>query len=187
MAVRIPEHLQARFNLLDRLPIQRTLPAPWRAVGAFAVGGLTDVGFGDSSDLILCVSSSGRGVFDCTAGSRVARDDGRDFEFDLGNLTVAGIGPMAGQRVRTAGLSGGGPARRTIDGWNVEQHPFSFPAEELFFCAPGDTMLWTRAGETPRLTKLGGFVTQLRAFGFSPTGRAFVIATSSDLLIFIRS
>jgi hypothetical protein len=186
MALRVPKHLQERFKFLEELPIQRTLPAPWKASGVFAVGGLTEVGFADSSDLILCISSSGRGVFDCTTGSRLARDESTAFGFDLGNLVATGIGPLAGRQIRTAGLSGGGLASSTRDGWNVERHPFSFPDEELFVCPPGQTMLWTRAGETANLTKLGGFVTALRAFGFSPTGRAFVIATSSDLMIFVR-
>ncbi|MCE9530601.1 MAG: hypothetical protein K8T89_05655 [Planctomycetes bacterium] len=186
MAVRIPEHLKKRFEFLEGLRVEHTLPAPWRAAGTFAVGGLTEVGFADSSDLLICVSSAGRGVFDCMASDRIARDDSEDFEFDSGNLLVAGIGPLEGQRIRTAGISGGGLASTARDGWGVERHPFSFPDDELFFCSPGQTMLWTRPGETPRLTKLGGFVTELRAFGFSPTGRSFVIATSSDVLIYVR-
>jgi hypothetical protein len=185
--VTVPEHLKDRFELLESLRAERSLPAPWRANGTFAVGGLTDVGMADSSDLLICVSSSGRGVFDCIAGARVARDDGDDFEFDLGNLLVEGIGPLAGQRIRTAGMHGGGLARSTRDGWSVERHPFAFPDNELFVCPPGQTMLWARHGETTRLTKLAGFVTAVRAFGFSPTGRTFVVATSSDVMIFARN
>lgn len=186
MAVRVPEHLRERFDLLERLPVERDLPKPWRNVGTFAVGGLTDVGFADSSDLLLCISGSGRGVFDCLAGLRVARDDSSDFAFDLGNLIAEGIGPLAGQRIRTAGMYGGGLASGSGDGWCIERHPFSFPDDELFVSPPGHTMLWTRRDEEVRLTKLGRFVTELRAFGFSPTGRTLVVAVSSDVTIFAR-
>jgi len=37
------------------------------------------------------------------------------------------------------------------------------------------------------LTKLGGFITEIRTFGFSPTGLSFVVATSSDVIIFSRT
>jgi len=132
------------------------------------------------------MSADGLGVFDCSTGARVARDRDGDFEFDAGNLLVSGIGPLGGQRVRTAGLAGGGLAASTHDGWSVERHPFAFPDAELFIAPPGQSMLWTQQGKEVRLCKLGGFVTELRAYGFSPTGRSFVIATSSDVMTFTR-
>ena len=48
--------------------------APWSQVAVRAVGGLTEVGFADDTDLLLVVSSRGRGVFDCCSGQIVARD-----------------------------------------------------------------------------------------------------------------
>lgn len=187
MALKIPSHLKERFDALERLPTASALPAPWSGPINIAVGGLTDVGFGDSSDLLICISSNGRGVIDCLAGSKVARDDGDDFEFDAGNLLVPGIGPLAGKPVRTAGVAGGGLANGTNDGWSVQRHPFAFPDEQLFVASHGQAMLWTPLGEEMRLTKLGGFVTEVRAFGFSPTGLSLVIATSSDLIVFCRA
>jgi hypothetical protein len=151
-----------------------------------AVGGLTDVGFADSTDLLICVSSSGRGVFDCMTGTRVARDYGSEFEFDAGNLLVEGIGTLDGKKIRTAGIAGGGLATGTQDGWGVQRHPFAFPEEQLFVGPPGQTMLWTQRGVEMHLSKLGGFITEVRAYGFSPTGRTFVVATSSDVMMFAR-
>ena len=83
-------------------------------------------------------------------------------------------------------MAGGGLAARTLDGWSVEKHPFAFPEEQLFVAPPGQSMLWTPRGEKIRLSKLGGFVTELRAYGFSPTGRTFVVATSSEVMMFAR-
>jgi hypothetical protein len=186
MALRVPAHLKDRFNALERLPTELALPAPWKGAVNFAVGGLTDVGFGDSSDLLICISSSGRGVFNCVTGAKVARDDNSEFEFDTGNLLVEGIGPLSGKKIRTAGIAGGGLTIGTHDGWTVERHPFAFPEEHLFIGPPGQTMLWTQHGEEMRLSKLGGFLTELRAYGFSPTGRTFVVATLSDVIMFAR-
>ena len=177
MSVRIPSHLKERFDALQSMPVASSLPPPWSGPTSIAVGGLTDVGFRDSSDLLMCISSTGRGVIDCLAGSKIARDDSDELAFDLGNLLAAGIGPLADAQIRTAGLAGGGLPSGTQDGWSAQRHPFAFPDEQLFVAPPGQTMLWTRCGEEMRLTKLGGFVTELRAFGFSPTGRSFVIAT----------
>lgn len=187
MPLKIPPHLKQRFLELDRLPTISVLPEPWSIRTIVAVGGLTDVGFADGSDLLVCMSSAGLGVFDCLTGTRVARDNSADCNFDAGNLLVSGIGPLEGQRIRTAGLEGGGLASGTYDGWSIERHPFAYPDEELFLGPPGQTMLWTQHGIQTRLYKLGGFVTALRAFGFSPTGRSLIVATSSDLLIFART
>jgi len=49
-------------------------PEPWRHVASHGIGGLTDIGYGEGSDLLLVVSHNGRGVFDCLSGERVARD-----------------------------------------------------------------------------------------------------------------
>src|SRR5205807_821088 len=47
---------------------QQPPPLPWKETGHYAVGGLTEVGFDDQSELLLVVSQNGRGVFDCTSG-----------------------------------------------------------------------------------------------------------------------
>ena len=186
MPVQIPSHLKERFDALERLPFESAMPPPWKGPTYIAVGGLTDVGFGDSSDLLICISSAGRGVIDCLTGIKVARDDGETFAFDRENLLVAGLGPLAERQIRTAGLAGGGLASGTSDGWNVERHPFAYPSEQLFVAPPVQTMLWTPNDDEMRLTKLGDFASGLTAFGFSPTGRSFIVATSSDVTIFSR-
>ena len=80
----IPDHLQNLFRRLVSLPTSQP-PAPWREVAVHAVGGLTDVAFAESSDLLLVISSVGRGLFDCSSGDRVARDPSDDFEHDTAN------------------------------------------------------------------------------------------------------
>ncbi|MRG93420.1 hypothetical protein [Polyangium spumosum] len=165
-------------------------PAPWKRRGVHAVGGLTDVGFGRGSDLLLVVSTSGRGVIDCTGGLRVARDPsvpgpGEDDWQDTFELEVEGIGPLAGQRVRTAGLFGGGLARCTRDGWTVERLALDWPEASLLLLPPGAWIYETRPGRSAEFTKVA-VESEVRAWGFSPTGRSLVIATSSDVTVFGR-
>lgn len=183
----IPQQLKARFADLDRLTATTQVPEPWTRVGVLAVGGLTHVGFAQSSDLLLVMSSAGRGVCDCRSAVLEARDDSDDFRFDIGNLLADGIGPLAGTAVRMCGMFGGGLASKTDDGWMLERHPLSWPDDEFFLSPPGQTMLWQPAGQPLKLTKLAGFVAEIRAFGFAPTGQSFIIATASDIAIFARS
>ncbi len=164
-------------------------PAPWRSAGTFAAGGLTSVGFAPGSDLLLVVSWSGRGVFDCVTGQRVARDaDASDqANYDrAGALEVLGIGPLAGQWVRTSGLNGGGLPRSTADGWSVEWLTLDWPEDTLLLLGPGSSIYETRPGRVVQFWKIDPGVTEVRAWGFSPTGRTLLLATSSDVTFWIR-
>ncbi len=180
----VPDHLAERFSILAKLPVG-TPPAPWRRAAAVAIGGLEAVGFPDGEDLMLVLSSQGRGVIDCIRGERVARD-GEDGHIDVGTLLCSGIGPLADTQVRMSGLYGGGLANTTSDGWAIEVRPLSWPVDELILSPPGETMFWTRHGQSPNLTKLGQAGSELRAFGFSPTGRSLVLAYSSDVTVYVR-
>jgi len=180
----IPEHLVAAYKHLIGLR-ETPPPGPWRKVPTRLVGGLTDVGFLDSSDTLIVVSHDGRGVFDCVTGERLARDPSNDFEFDRANLLARGIGLLAGHLIRTAGLHGGGLALQTPDGWQLECLTLAWPRDDLFLAPPGHWVLGRAFGKPADVTRLPVFST-LHAFGFSPTGRSMVVATSSELDIYSR-
>lgn len=181
---RVPEHLRERFAYLDAVPAGDP-PAPWRRVRVVAVGGLLQVGFGAGTDLLLILSHAGRGVVDCATGDTLARDDGH-YWADRGRLEAEGIGPLAGEAVRIAGAGGGGLSQQTGDGWAVERLPLSWPAEELILSPPGEDMLVQAPAAGRGLAKLRVLPSELRAYGFSPTGLSLVVATASDVEIFHR-
>ncbi len=181
----IPNHLQTLFRRLVSLPDSKA-PLPWRAIAVHPVGGLTDVAFAESTDLLLVISSAGRGLFDCSSGERIARDPSDDFEHDTANLLAPGIGPVASQFLRTAGLHGGGLATTTADGWSLDLLTLSWPHHSLFLTPPGHGLYGSAFGRLGDTTKLATD-SEIRAFGFSPTGRAFIFATSSDLSVFNRT
>ena len=123
-------------------------------------------------------------MLDCRSGANLARDDAASFP-DPGLLTAAGVGPLEGDDVRVAGLFGGGLSRQTEDGWTVEALPLTWPDERLVLCPPSQTMFWAPEGQADP-THLPGSATSLVAYGFSPTGRTLIVATSSDVAIFHR-
>ena len=187
MKIKLPSHLKKRFRLIEKLEPVDELPKPWGKPSYIAVGGLTDIGFQDNSDLLVCISSAGRGVIDCLKCEKVARDPSMDFDFDQGNLLVEGIGNLQGCYIKMAGLSGGGLPSGTYDGWTVERHPFAYPNEQLIVASCWQSILSANHDEKVSLYKLTNFITPLIAYGYSPTGNSFVVATSSDLIVYTRN
>lgn len=156
---------------------------PWAKVADLHIGGLTDIGFAHDSDLLLVLSHAGRGLFDCTAGVRLARDSG-DYSHDTGNLIAEGIGPLAGTEIRTAGLHGGGLSLVTEDGWSAEMNFSAVPFGQVLLQAPE---YWKSEAKSPSTGRFGPFESDLHAFGFSPTGRTFIIALSSGISVYCRT
>lgn len=152
-------------------------PAPWSPARPHAVGGLVQVGYATGRDLVLVHSHDGRGVFDALTGLRVARDDGDCWDaFDEGSLTVEGIGALAGERVRVAGLFGGALPRATADGFALDEVVVRGRTRGVVLLGPGSRTLVADEG-----------VCELRAYGFSETGQSFVVATTCDLMLFARA
>lgn len=156
-------------------------PRPWRQIQTFAVGGLLEVGFAPDSDLLLVVSSQGRGLIDCLSGERIARDyePPDDAWYDEGHLRARGIGPLQSEWIRLAGLHGGGLLTIQRDGWSVESIPLDWPQTCLLLVPPRSDIYDPKG----RFTKLAVEYSPI-AFGFSETGASLVFATSSDLTIF---
>jgi hypothetical protein len=178
----VPEHLGAAVARVRAMPFADP-PPPWAPVRLPHVGGTTDIGFGPRSDLLLVVSHAGRGVFDCRTGERLARDDA-DYLIDVQALEADGIGPLAGSRVRVSGIHGGGLCRVTADGWKVEELMLDWPEPALLVEPPGTGALWP--GHETGVVKFQPDITEVRAWGFSPTGRSLVLAESGRLRVWRR-
>ncbi len=177
----LPEHLIPVVKRIEALPVSAP-PSPWRLTVQSGIGGLTDVGFGPDTELLLVVSSQGRGVFDCTTGERVARDGDVETDFhDASRMLADGIGPLNGISVPMAGLNGGGLSGGTSDGWTVDDFTLEWPHHTLLLNGP---FSWPY-NINGQLWKLGA-ESELRAFGFSTTGLSLVIATSSDVIAWSR-
>ncbi len=183
---------QYRDELRRRLRAMATAPPPppWQLTADAAVGGLVCVGIAEQSvttELVMAVSWSGRGVFDASSGELIARDRDEltgDW-FDELALEAPGIGPLDGRRVPVAGLWGGGLLRSTRDGWSVAVHAPDWPLEMVVLQPPGsDIMNERRASGCVVIDRPSA---DLRAVGFSASGRMLVQATSADLRLWVRS
>jgi hypothetical protein len=133
------------------------------------VGGLTDVGFGPGS-LLLLVSHQGRGVVDLVSGDLLARDRQESGAWlDAARPAALGIGPLDGTWISVCGLAGGRLPAATADGWQAR-------------LSDGGVVI-SAAGREPLLVSESE---EIRAFGFSPDGRSFIIAASPGLVIYRR-
>jgi hypothetical protein len=178
------EALAARFRELQL----ESPPAPWRLVASIAIGSFEALGFSPDSRHLLVVSSSGRGVFDSASGQRVSRDSSEPTGdwYDIGALTVEGIGPLAGQSVRVAGIHGGGLPRVTLDGWVVDVHSPRWPASFVTLSPPGrNPWVEEESGGVTKVAPTGGD-DAIKCFGFSWSRGHLVVATGDTLDLFLR-
>ncbi|MBW4482930.1 MAG: hypothetical protein KME14_10335 [Tildeniella torsiva UHER 1998/13D] len=159
-------------------------PKPWRSVGVIAVGGLHAVGFDRVSELLLVVSSAGRGVIDCQTGSKVARDS-EEYYGNEQYLEADGIGPLKGRTLTMTGLLGGGLPKSTSDGWSVEVVTLDWPVGDILLLEPFSSMYDSLRGKSNRFHKVASD-SELRAVGFSYSGLSLIVATSSDVAVFCR-
>lgn len=170
-------------------------PEPWRHLDrtrrCIPVGGLQGVGFGvhpqTGVDLLMVVSMDGFGLIDATTGATIARDrdpDPDDASPSGPDLACPGIGVLVGTRVRIAGLFGGGLHATTGDGWTVDVVAPEWPNHRVLLSADGG------ACKGPPGTSwwhvFHADYSELRAAGFSPSGRTLAIATSSDVTLIVR-
>ncbi|WP_238017303.1 hypothetical protein KZZ52_25405 [Dactylosporangium sp. AC04546] len=168
-------------------------PSPWRPVSArgIAIGGLVGIGFAEAPagrDVVMVVSHDGHGLFDATTGARIARDREPDADSAYpadADLTCPGLGPVAGQPVRIAGLFGGGLHTTAEGGWMIDVVSPEWPHDRVILSTGAGAYRGT-LGETWWHIFDAGY-SELRAAGFSPSGRTLAVATSSDLTLWTRA
>ncbi|MGB3636631.1 MAG: hypothetical protein WBA39_03430 [Rivularia sp. (in: cyanobacteria)] len=177
------EHLKPLTTKLLSLEIEKP-PPPWELKTAILVGGLCSVGFDRDTDNLLIVSHSGRGVVDCSTGEKSARDYENYYENQY--LEAEGIGCLSGKIIKMAGLFGGGLPISTQDDWSLELVTINFPEEMILLVEPGFDLYDMTYNQPDNFTKIEQRDT-IRTYGFSYTGNTFIVATSSDLIIYNRS
>ena len=151
----------------------------WPTRHIIRVGGLFGVGFAIGSDLMLVTTHDGRGVVDCISGELVARDPDPLFPFNEQTRKAEGIGPIAGQEILIAGeIYGGALSRVTDDGWRLIGQLSNSSDDTIRLIAPAGTV------SEPEI--FTGFIPEVRVFGFSSTGRCFVIGTGAEVFTFAR-
>jgi hypothetical protein len=89
------KHLEALRQKIRNAPVVKKISG-WSLITSISVGGLRSVGFDRHTDVLLVVSSQGRGIIDCRSGEKLARDDEEYFEGEE-HLEAEGIGLLQGK------------------------------------------------------------------------------------------
>ncbi|AXT62040.1 hypothetical protein D1816_17300 [Aquimarina sp. AD10] len=167
-------------QLLDKVKVQ-SCPDEWK-FEHFAVSGLTEIGFSElNPDVLLVISGNGRGLFDCSSLKKNERDNTTDFEIDYSNLTCYGIGELKEEKIRISGLHGGGLPLGNSNGDSIEIMALDWPKIDIIFQPKWSSIYAEKDGN--KCFRIYSSDT-LKTYGFSSNGNYFIIATSSDLLIF---
>lgn len=180
------DHTRKLNGRLRALKVQPP-PEPWERVSTHAVNGLTEVGYAEGSDWLLVVSSQGRGLFDCLSGERTDRDYAEPASdvawYDDVRLVAYGIGAIERQLVRLSGLHGGGLPRCTSDRWSLELVAPDWPITGVVLSPPHQSVYIE--SHSAGCVKVAEDY-EIRAYGFSDTGRSFAVAMNHTLEIYAR-
>ncbi len=152
-------------------------PPPWARVSVERFFEMpVAMGFAPGTEWLVVLTHDGLTVVDAKTGDTLADEPGHsgnaEGEHDPYPVSVVGIGPLAGRRIPVAGLWGGGLKAFTPDGWKVRRIAPNWPCESLVLKVPYDDP----SSESDREFLLVKDWPELRAFGFSDSGRTLVVA-----------
>jgi len=165
-------------KLVDLTTVSDT-PTGWTKE-TFAVGGLIEVGFSKiHPELLLVISSSGRGVIDCSKLKLIDRDD--DDDYNSQDLWAIGIGKLSNEKIMISGLHGGGLPYSNEFGDGILYMATQWPIIDLIF-EPKFKTIYREGNEKHCFRIFHDY--ELRAYGFSYDGQYFIIATSSEVYVY---
>ncbi len=177
---------QNRIRLRNLLKnTQSTCPDGWTSE-MFAVGGLTEVGFSNEHpELLLVVSSQGRGLIDCENLQKIDRDNEPTGTWiNEHELWCMGIGIAANEKIRIAGLHGGGLPTSNKEGDSIEFFAPNWPIVNLIF-QPNFLSIYTESETHKCFNILNDY--EPRTFGFSTNGKYFLTATGGDVTVYRKN
>src|SRR5688572_2281413 len=144
----------------------------WTHKETFAIGGLENVGFIPYQDYLIVLSSNGEGIFDCLTGQRIARNHNNyewNNRFNDESMIIKGFDLFADSEIQTSGLHGADKLKKEWKGWRLKEQ-----GHEIVLLSPN----------MKRKIVLDDDICELRCFGFSDTGKSFVVASSCELIIY---
>lgn len=160
----------------------------WQKRNIWAIGGLREIGFKSNSDLLIVLSSQGRGIFDCEKDEKVERDNFdyymEKWDSDLG--IVEGFGILENEKIKCGGFEAPDVIKKeTNDNWTVEIRSEIRPNWQKKKLKAD--VMYLRNRTTNEKIEIDVFHYGInRGYGFSDTGNSFVVGTSSEITIWNR-
>ena len=171
-----------RLQNLVNQAIEIDEPSGWEK-SIYAIGGLTEIGFSKQNpNLLLVISSQGRGIIDCQNSELIERDDDTSWDWiDSYEMTAQGIGVLSNEKILVSGLHGGGLPLMNKNGDGLLYMATEWPIIDIIF-APHFKSIYKKNEAKECFRIFHDY--ELRAYGFSYNGETFVIATSSEISIY---
>lgn len=160
------------------------LPTGWKKE-TFTIGGLCNVGFSKKfPEMLLVVSSQGRGVIDCSKFELIERDHDDSWEWmDTFELWAMGIGKLSDEKIAVAGIHGVGLPFLNRYGDSIQFMATQWPIVDLIF-EPQYKSLYKENEAKDCFRIFHDY--ELKAYGFSYNGDYFVIAASSEVNVYTK-
>lgn len=160
------------FKIINQVPVG--IPTGWERE-YISVGGLMYVGFSERHPhQLICISSQHESLIDCTTGEKRYAE----ICYDENNLTAYADGPEL-ELIHLAGEGGGGFRHYSKDGNILDRVSLFWPREQIIFM-PNWNSFWSSPADCWIVSDECGIL----AYGFNKDGDIFIIATSSDLIIY---
>jgi len=182
-----PDDDENRLRLQKLVDKTKKVEAPtgWEKE-TFAIGGLHSVGFSKKiPEMLLVVSSQGRGLIDCSKLELIGRDYDDSWEWmNSYELWTIGIGELSAEKILIGGIDGGGLPFSNKYGDSIQFMATQWPIIDLIF-EPHYKSLY-KENETKDCFRIFHDY-ELKAYGFSYDGNYFITATSSEVNIYKKA
>lgn len=171
-----------RLQSLVKQTIKANEPQGWIKT-VFEIGGLSEIGFSKQHpNLLLVISSQGRGIIDCERSELIKRDYDTNWDWiDSYELIAQGIGILSNEKIFVSGLHGGGLPVMNKNGDHLLFMGTEWPIIDIIF-EPNFRSIYKENQATECFRVFHDY--ELRAYGFSYDGETFVVATSSEISIY---
>jgi len=176
------KHREKINTLLEKIPSAQS-PKGWTRTEGFSIGGFEYFGFAESSDILVVLSSQGRGLIDMAKNEKIARDYAVDDTLDETLLTTKGFDVLEGETIKLASRYGGSmlPVRNKSGESLIKVSPL-YPSDDIIFQPPYECCFadgrYKNSTSKNCVRIYRGF---LYCYGFSFSGKYFVIADDGGL------
>ncbi len=160
----------------------------WNKIGFQSVGGLREVGFIEDTDYLM-VLGRGRTIFNCLTNEKTARDR-QDYyveNWDASTGIIEGFDLFVGKQILCGGFEyPDSMLKETKDKWGIKIEQDIRPDYKKELKEAEVMYLISERGNVKIEVKVFHY-SITRAYGFSKTGKSFIVAESDGVTMWVRA